>query len=72
MPWKLQESQPFLSAVPPPMDSLWNYDLYGQPKDPETKQAWEDRELYASMVEEAEMQASMDDRRSSVLRNSAA
>jgi hypothetical protein len=72
VPWEILEFPLFLSVVPPPMDAPWNYDSSGQPKDPETRQAWEDRRLYRRMVEESEGQAGIDNRLSSVLRNSAA
>jgi hypothetical protein len=72
MPWELLEYLLFLSIVPPLMDALWNYDLCGRPNDPATKQAWNDRELYVCMVEDVERQASMDNRLSSVLRDTIA
>jgi hypothetical protein len=41
----------------------------GSKRDPKIRQAWEDRELYARMVEEVERRARVDNRLSSVLRD---
>jgi hypothetical protein len=72
IPWELLEFPLFLSIVPPPMDAPWNYNSYGQPKDPDTRRTWEDQERYANMVVEAESRTGINNKLSSMLQNPAA
>ena len=69
VPWELVELPLFLGAIPPPMDASWNYDDSGEPKDPETRQRWQDRARYIELVEEAEGVCGVDCKLSSALRD---
>lgn len=71
VPWELVELPLFLSVIPPPMDAPWNYDNNGEPKDPGTKQRWQDRARYIELVEEAEGICAFDGKLSSTLRDHA-
>jgi hypothetical protein len=68
VPWELVELPSFLGTIPPPMDAPWNYDANGWPKDPCTRQRWEDRARYVEHIEEAERIRQVDCKLSKSLR----
>lgn len=54
-PWELAGDLPLtLSTIPPPMDAPWNYNDFGDPKDPDLIQKYVDQKHYVAYMENAE------------------